>query len=304
MRRIRNERGMVLLVVVILVALLSAILVDQTYRQLIDLRLVETFRDRTKAYYLARGGLKAGQAVLNEDKNSYDALPENWAQPLEGVQVGQGTISLRMEALDGRYALNRLVTVQGNVDVIERDRLLRLLTELEIEAPDERVATILDWLDPDSDTRIGGAESDYYQSPPLAYPARNGPMDSLEELQRLRGFDKELIAKIRPHVSIHGSYAINLNLASREVVLSLHESVTEAEWEALKEKRQEAPLEELSDVRELLGWEPIYLSIKPQLSVSSNIYRILAEGRVGRGIRRMEAVYVKNNGTVLTQKAF
>ncbi len=304
MRRIRNERGMVLLVVVILVALLSAILVDQTYRQLIDLRLVETFRDRTKAYYLARGGLKAGQAVLNEDKNSYDALPENWAQPLEGVQVGQGTISLRMEALDGRYALNRLVTVQGNVDVIERDRLLRLLTELEIEAPDERVATILDWLDPDSDTRIGGAESDYYQSQPLAYPARNGPMDSLEELQRLRGFDKELIEKIRPHVSIHGSYAINLNLASREVVLSLHESVTEAEWEALKEKRQEAPLEKLSDVRELLGWEPIYLSIKPQLSVSSNIYRILVEGRVGRGIRRMEAVYVKNNGTVLTQKAF
>ena len=53
---VRNQRGAVLLLVLVVVALLSALLTDWAFSTLVDLRLTETFRDSNRAYYLARGG--------------------------------------------------------------------------------------------------------------------------------------------------------------------------------------------------------------------------------------------------------
>ena len=41
---------------------------------------------------------------------------------------------------------------------------------------------ILDWIDPDDDTRDLGAEREYYASLPHPYAPRNGPLGSIEEL--------------------------------------------------------------------------------------------------------------------------
>src|SRR5207302_1022705 len=50
---------------------------------------------------------------------------------------------------------------------------------------DDVADSILDWLDPDDDPRPNGAESNYYSA--LGYSAKNGPMDSLDELLMVKG---------------------------------------------------------------------------------------------------------------------
>ena len=49
------------------------------------------------------------------------------------------------------------------------------------------VDSILDWKDPDDFHRLQGAESDYYQSLPHPYKAKNGNFDTVEELILVKG---------------------------------------------------------------------------------------------------------------------
>ena len=53
--------------------------------------------------------------------------------------------------------------------------------------------SILDWLDPDDEPRTNGAESDYYSGLTPAYRAKNGPLDSLEELLLVKGVTPQLL---------------------------------------------------------------------------------------------------------------
>ncbi len=52
---------------------------------------------------------------------------------------------------------------------------------------------ILDWLDEDDEPRDYGAETEYYMTLPTPYAAKNGPLDSIEELLLVKGVTPELL---------------------------------------------------------------------------------------------------------------
>jgi type II secretory pathway component PulK len=59
---------------------------------------------------------------------------------------------------------------------------------------DEAVAdAILDWLDEDDEAREYGAESAYYATLEPPYAAKNGPLDTVEELLRVRGVTPQML---------------------------------------------------------------------------------------------------------------
>jgi type II secretory pathway pseudopilin PulG len=59
---------------------------------------------------------------------------------------------------------------------------------------DEAVAdAILDWLDEDDEAREFGAESAYYATLEPPYAPKNGPLDTVEELLRVRGVTPEML---------------------------------------------------------------------------------------------------------------
>src|SRR5690606_18535060 len=51
----------------------------------------------------------------------------------------------------------------------------------------------LDWIDPDKETRLLGAERDYYSSLANPYAPRNGPLHSIEELLLVRDVTPALL---------------------------------------------------------------------------------------------------------------
>src|SRR5947207_2464686 len=53
--------------------------------------------------------------------------------------------------------------------------------------------SILDWIDPDEDTRSNGAENDYYSTLSSPYRCKNGPLDTLEELLLVKGVTPQLL---------------------------------------------------------------------------------------------------------------
>lgn len=58
---------------------------------------------------------------------------------------------------------------------------------------DDVADAILDWMDPDDDIREYGAEAADYNGLSPPYAARNGPMDSIEELLKVRGVTPQLL---------------------------------------------------------------------------------------------------------------
>ncbi len=107
---LRQEKGMVLLLVLVVVALLAGLLSEFSFSSLVDLRLAETYRDSTRAYYLARGGVRAAQMILKEDHNNYDARSEMWGRGVANYPIGEGIVTITIEDLDGLLDINALVS--------------------------------------------------------------------------------------------------------------------------------------------------------------------------------------------------
>jgi len=299
MRRLRQESGTVLLLVLVVVTLLTALIGDFAFSTLVDLRMTETFRDRTKAYYLAKGGVRFGRMMLQEDDNDYDDRNETWAQAIIGYEVGDGVVSITIEDHDGRLNLNRLVTSQGNTDVVIKERLLRLFEVLEINDGAELTAALIDWLDPDSDPEDLGAESDYYQGLAAPYPAKNGPFDELQELLQVRGFTPERLKLLKPHVTIWGDQKVNVNTASRELLLALADEMESEAAEAIVSARQEEPLTGIRQLKELPELEQSYGFIFRYLKVTSSSYRVTAWAEAGSGISNLTADIEKDGNQIL-----
>jgi general secretion pathway protein K len=299
MRPLNNQRGMALLLVLAITALLAALLSQLSFSTLVDLRLTETYRDSTRAHYLAKGGIQVGRMVLADDKNNYDGNDEMWAQGVVNYPVGGGEVSITITPLDGRININNLFSTSGNIDAVIKDRCLRLFDVLEIDQASAHVDTLIDWLDDDDDPQPAGAESNYYAlQTPVTY-CKNGPLDTLDELELVAGFTADEVKKLRPHISLYGNKKIHLNSATAEVLYALAEEMDMPTAETIIAQRKNSPYKTLDEMKLLPNMDSFYWAINSHLQVEANYYRIDTDARVGDGRCRTSAVVKKENNTLL-----
>ena len=299
MKTLNNQRGMALLLVLAITALLATLLSQLAFSTLVDLRLTQTYRDTTRAYYLAKGGIQIGRMVLADDTNSYDGNDEMWAQGIANYPVGTGEVSIRITPLDGRININKLVSSSGNINAVIKDRCLRLFDILGIDNSPSHIEALIDWLDADDDPQPAGAEAGYYalQSPP-SY-CKNGPLDTLDELELVAGFSHDEVKKLRPHISLYGDSKLHLNSATAEVLYALAEEMDMATAEMIVAQRKTAPYEMLDEMKLLPDMDSFYWAINGQLQVQANYYRIDTDARVNDGRRRASGVVKKENNSLL-----
>ncbi|MFA7384282.1 MAG: type II secretion system minor pseudopilin GspK [Desulfurivibrionaceae bacterium] len=307
---------MALLVVLAIVALLTSLLAELAFSTLVDLRLTETFRDTTRAYYLARGGITAGRMILQEDRNNHDGLEELWSQGVSNYPVHDGSVSVHIIDQDGKLGINALVN--GDMpDTLMVDRFYRLFLALELADPAGLTANLIDWLDSGSAPYtqiltggaaipVSGAEDAYYQGLSPPYPVKNGRLDTLDELSLIKDFTPEVLRLVLPHVGLHDSMAVNINTASGPVLRSLDPLVTDAVAETLIKYRQETPIENLALLDGVIP-PGAYSALKSlgnleQLGVRSRSYRIEAEAQVNDGRRRLQAEVDKQGNRLLLLK--
>jgi general secretion pathway protein K len=286
MRQGHNNRGMVLLLVLVVVALLTSLLVEFSFSTLVDLRLTETFRDSTAAYYLAKGGVRAGEEILRLDQQEdtrkgggFDAKTEMWAQ--EGLltyALDQGTVSLLIEDQDRRLDLNRLLTAQLNRNPPQPERLTRLLTVLNQANAADLTENLCQWLEQQGDTA-----------------GRLVQLTSLDELTLVPGYTPELVRMLRPHVTLWGNADININTADAEVLQSLSAEIDAATAECIINHRETAPLAQVNQINDICG---LATMLRANMAVRSSYFHIRSTGEVNDGARLVEAVVYKGGGVL------
>jgi general secretion pathway protein K len=313
----RGNRGMALLLVLVVVALMTALLTDLAFSTMVDMRLTETFRDSTKAYYLAKGGINAGRMILQADSNRYDTLEEPWSKGVINYPVEEGgSITILIEDLDGKLDINGMVD-GNNPQALQADRFYRLLVVKELDKladPAELTAALIDWMDTDDDPYteirtddqslpVSGAEDIHYLSQPQPYRCKNGPLETLQELSLVKGFTPEIVKQISPHLAVNGAVAVNINTASAEVLLSLDLQISPDTAETIIDYRQSQPIKDVAQLEKVLAAD-VYVVLKTlanlgQLGTTSQTYRIESTALVNDGSRRLMAEVNKKGNKLL-----
>jgi general secretion pathway protein K len=310
---LRQQRGAALLLVLVIIALLTTLVIELAFSTLVDLRLTETFRDSAQAYYLAKGGIHAGQVILKDDSNGYDARNDSaelWSQGISNYPVGPGVLSVTMNDLGGKLNINSLLNAGGgnNVDSVVKLRFYHLFTLLALEDPQGLTAALIDWIDQNSEPYVdadapgsrGAEDADYLRMDPPGR-CKNGPITVLDELGAVRGFTSEIIRAIRPHVTTFGSDKVNINTATVEVLMSLSEDpvIDRPAAETIIAYRDTEPFKTEDSLKWLNSISGLENLLRSDFSVTSSYYSIAAEAWVNDGSRRVNAVVKKPGGKLL-----
>lgn len=247
----RPERGIALVLALTTVAVAAMVLTPATVRDRLAVAGTALHLDAVQIQALASGVEFWASSRLLEDLKGppVDWLGEPWATPAEAAAGERGWASGRLYDLRGRLNLNAIVDERGQVNQRQLARLRRLLRHLELEVT--LASAVVDWIDADDDPYTpGGAESAVYLSLKPKLRAANMPFSSVTELRLLAGMDPTSFAALSPHVSVldHDD-RINLNTATREVLLALSDLGNASAVDEFLERRRAAPLDGMAAIR-------------------------------------------------------
>ncbi len=294
---LRSEKGFALIITLLVTAVIIAAVTELVYGIYISVTNTNNFKNSQKASLLARAGVDMANAGLEEMRklNPYMTMDK------EGLSFAyekeEGNIEIRGFDEQGKVSLRIVYPNTGVSNEKLYDNYVRLLKLLDED--DAAADTLSDWLDMDDEPRRSGAEwGDYYQRLTHPYKPRNDYPDSLEETLMIKGYTPRLYRKISPFVTVYTDGLININTASKEVLMSLSDEITESLAQNIIAYRKETPFKDKSDIMKVDGFGTLGFGLQDKITVQGSIFRIYSKAKVEDSVREVEAV-VQIGGRVI-----
>ncbi|MBN2283529.1 MAG: type II secretion system minor pseudopilin GspK [Deltaproteobacteria bacterium] len=293
---IGNDRGIALVIVILLVAVIVAVTIQLNRATRTEVTDAANLRDGVTLLYIAKSGYNGGTAFLRQDTNEYDSLTEDWARSSllsasSSVLFDEGYFILLIEDESRKIPINRLVSANEYNPLIE-DLLMRFLMLPEFELTQQDAGDIMDavkdWIDDDDEVTGFGAEDLYYRSLDDAYTCKNGPLDCVDELLMVKGVSPELLygttekPGIAPYLTVHGNGKININTAEPRVLQVLSPDITEemaSDMDAYRKDKENA-LSQTTWYKNVTGMDAIVIE-GMLISTQSDVFRIISTGYLG-----------------------
>lgn len=273
----RRQRGVALIMAVLIVALATILAVNVVFRSVIDQRRSATLFGIDQAYEIALGAEALAAEVLRRDaQNSQnDNLGEAWAKPVAlPVDDGIGAVEGQLTDLQGRFNINNLVYPDGTTNPDAVKQMERILGMLNIE-PDWATA-MADWVDDNTDPGFpNGAEDSVYTSMEPAHLAANMPITRTSELLYLSGFGQERYAKLKPYVAaLPVGTKLNVCTAPGIVIDSLFETQQQFSLNPdylAEQRRSVGCFPTMNDIKATLG-QADYDKVKDSLAETTSYF--------------------------------
>lgn len=226
----RRQRGVALIQVLLVFAILVAIAVQLGFRQRLTIAGTQQLLEegQGKAWLYSVESL-AQMELVRDFGQPFD--DDYWGEWSESFDLEPGEARFRLTPLQGRYNLNWLHPEADQPDAL--DQVQRLLaSESQEEAWAQRLA---DWFD-----HTSGAEFEYRVVQPGYRPSFSPLVDESE----LRLLMPDIIPLSELEISNWGAFlpthsAIDITRASENVIRSLHPFMGEPQWQALEQVRSD-----------------------------------------------------------------
>ncbi|MEW6727875.1 MAG: type II secretion system minor pseudopilin GspK [Pseudomonadota bacterium] len=300
----QRQHGIALITALLVLAIAVVLAASLAHEGALALRRSENLLHHAQAAAYLQGAEDWARRILTRDAREVDHLGEAWATPLPPIPVEGGEITGRLIDLQGRLNLNALLASDNSLAPLHARRLACLLQKAGIERPEAALETLADWQDQDGEVRPLGAEDGAYANLPHPYRTGNQPLLAAGELALIQGFSAEAVARLTTlTAALPKDATLNLNTAPPEVLACLGEGLTPEDWRAFLETRAKTPLKK---VDELLAQAPFQGRLDAAgLGVTSQVFLLEAEARIGRTVARRYSVLLREtNGTVRVQSRF
>jgi len=253
-----NQRGIALMAVLWVLVLLIALATEFAFSMKMEVNTTRNYKEDTESYYLSRAGLNLALAELFKEarfhsihqehgwitgnivtasaanKTSSSPGQEETVQTFDivnrtDIELEHGSITYTIRDENGKISINSA----------SKDTLDKLLQYSGVEGKIKRSTisdSILDWIDTDKNHRLNGAEDDYYRTQNPPYYAKNGPIETIDELLKIRGVTEEILygseendeenkkKGIANLLTVYKISTVNPNTASEEVLNILFKS--------------------------------------------------------------------------------
>jgi general secretion pathway protein K len=301
-----KQRGAAVIVALMIVALAAAAAAAMVHRQHLLARQMLAARDYEQALWVLRGAVQWARAILAQDARDsrLDHPGELWAAGLPPTRIEQATLAGEIAEAQGRFNLNNLVR-DGKASERDREIFERLLRALGLGP--ELAQPITDWVDADGEpSGRAGAEDAQYLRAAEPYRAANRPMSDVAELQRVRGCDAAVLARLLPFVvALPRRTAVNVNFAPPQVLMAVVPGLTLAEALELVRERAVRPFRDRDDFRARLPRRQLAASDE-DVTVQSDFFLVRGHAELGRAAVRVEALIERSAGAppaVIWQRA-
>ena len=257
-----GNRGVALLLVLLVTALLMALIFEFAYGTRVSLHAAVNFRDSQRAYFLARSGIY----VFAKSKDLRDAIPQNEWSVVPIVSSGDTELRLRWEDELGKiYAAD-----------VKTNKVTYSMVQALFENESIDLAVLDRMTDSTSTISKMGLLSGLHQ------------YMSDEEYNKVKDF--LTVTQTQGTTSLQTqARKINVNTAQLVVLQSLCKGLGKDDSVAglIVSKRESNPFTSTSDIVNMPGMDPLVASY---LDVTSSIYKVYAYATVGGYTKQVEAI--------------
>jgi general secretion pathway protein K len=295
----RRQRGVVLIVAILMVALIAGIASSLGLGQQLWLRQTENLNERALADSLRHSALGWIAMLLTRDAkepNKTDHLGELWAKQLPPLPAEGGMIAVSIRDAQGLFNLNNLVrnNAPSQPDIAVFRQILQA-QELDPALIEPLINALIDWIDPDNDKRPGGAEDVDYLAGQPPYRTANQPLTSVDELRLVRGFTPKVVEALRPLVTaLPEPVAINVNTATEPVLAALLPGAAGTALQPLLRRRETQPFQDIAQFQQQLP--PGTPGPQAAVAVKTGYFLVSLVIKTGRLERRSEALIARPEG--------
>lgn len=198
--------------------------------------LLKRLESRSQARAAVQAGAKKAIAVLTDDVETSGVFPSlsaklrrhNNASEFSEIMVAglKVKVDYQPDPVAGSGLLFGLADEQSKINLNTVDRialsgLLALVLGLMTDEAQTQADDILDWRDYGMRSAQGFFSDGYYQNLDSPYPMKETPFERLDELLLVKGMNAEKFRMLSAYLTIYGNGRVNINTASRTVLLAL-----------------------------------------------------------------------------------
>ncbi len=290
------NRGVVLLSVLLIVALLAAVAYQLLARHSLTVAQARYSFSGDQSLAYALGAETLARQVLFEDWSQsgpgVDNLLETWAQPLAPFEIENGLLEVQVRDMHSCFNLNSLAGAEAQRNLARLKTLLR-----NNNVPDTLADTWHDWVDADDSISGFGAEDGDYLLLKQAYRTANQRAGHVSEFRLINGFEADYLDALDGVLCVlpSDSLRLNINTASAQVLASLSPKLTAQQLLGFVEVERS-----YTDVNELTSEFPDLAAAVDALTVTSEYFEVQVRAVVDGSVTELASLLHRdpNDGTL------
>ena len=294
--RRRGQRGVALIMVLLVAALVTIIAAAMLSRQHLSIARTQQVADVAQARAYALGAEEFARELLLKDLRDDHQLPHTdklsdiWATPQAPFTVACGALQMQIRDAQDNLNVNAL-TLGGTNPALARTR--QLLVALGI---DPGFADILkDWVDADQDVSGFGGEDGAYLLRAPAYRAANGMMADVSELQLVGELPPDQRARLLRSMNVLPTARgqVNVNTATAAGYLAVAQELSPGDAAAMAEAERS-----YKDPAEFIAAYPVFGPAIDALTVASDYFEVHVRVDCHEATVHLQSLIYRDPGTV------